>query len=88
MITAFSDRSFTFRHQDPPASYFLKRPKIERARRPPASVFVGKGHDGAVPRDRQAKMADLNAHDIDGGGEMIKVQPVRWACKWWRVLIS
>ena len=73
VITAFSDRSFTFVTKTPPASYFLKKAaKIEKG-----SQTTGRGFVGQVTMDQcreiaKQKMADLNAHDIEAAAQMIK----------------
>ena len=73
VITAFSDRSFTFVTKTPPASYFLKKAaKIEKG-----SQTTGRGFVGQVTMDQcreiaKQKMADLNAHDLEAAAEMIK----------------
>jgi large subunit ribosomal protein L11 len=73
VITAFSDRSFTFVTKTPPASYFLKKAaKIEKG-----SQTTGRGFVGQVTMDQcreiaKQKMADLNAHDLEAAAEMIR----------------
>ena len=73
VITAFSDRSFTFVTKTPPASYFLKK----AANITKGSQTTGRGFVGQVTMDQvreiaKTKMADLNAHDIDAAAEMIR----------------
>ncbi|MCB9948642.1 MAG: 50S ribosomal protein L11 [Rhodospirillaceae bacterium] len=73
VITAFADRSFTFVTKTPPNSYFLKRAAgIDKG-----SPHTGKGSAGQVTEAQlreiaEAKMADLNAHDLDAAVEMIR----------------
>ena len=73
VITAFSDRSFTFVTKTPPASYFLKK----AAGLAKGSQTTGKtGPVGQVTMDQcreiaEQKMKDLNAVDIDGAVKMI-----------------
>jgi len=74
VITAYSDRSFTFVTKTPPASYFLKKAaKIEKG-----SQTTGRGAVvGKVTMDQcreiaKQKMADLNAHDLEAAAQMIK----------------
>ena len=73
VITAFSDRTFTFVTKTPPNTYFLKKAaKIDKG-----SPTVGKG--AAVGRITQSqlreiaeiKMKDMNANDIDGAVRML-----------------
>jgi len=72
VITAFSDRSFTFEMRTPPASYFLRK----AAGIPKGSATPGKGTVGQVSmaqvREIAAKkMKDLNANDIDAAAKII-----------------
>jgi large subunit ribosomal protein L11 len=73
VITAYSDRSFTFVTKTPPASYYLKKAaKIEKG-----SSTTGRGSAGKVTMAQcreiaKQKMADLNAHDIEAAAQMIK----------------
>ena len=74
VITAFSDRSFTFVTKTPPASYFLKKAaKIEKGSKTTGiGSFVGKVTMEQCREIAKQKMADLNAHDIEAAAEMIK----------------
>jgi large subunit ribosomal protein L11 len=73
VITAYSDRSFTFVTKSPPASYFLKKAaQIEKG-----SSTTGRGSAGTVTMAQcreiaKQKMADLNAHDLEAAAQMIK----------------
>ena len=73
VITAFSDRSFTFVTKTPPASYFLRKAAgIEKG-----SATTGRGIAGRVTMDQireiaKQKMVDLNATDIDAAAQMIR----------------
>jgi large subunit ribosomal protein L11 len=72
VITAFSDRSFTFVTKTPPASFFLKKAaKLESGSKTPGSEKVGKVTMAQVREIAQAKMADLNANDLDAACRMI-----------------
>ena len=72
VITAYSDRSFTFVTKTPPASYFLKKAaKLEGGSKTPGVDFVGKVTMAQVREIAQAKMADLNANDLDAACRMI-----------------
>jgi large subunit ribosomal protein L11 len=74
VITAFSDRSFTFVTKTPPASYFLKKAaKIEKGSKTTGiGSFVGKVTMDQCREIAKQKMADLNAHDLEAAAEMIK----------------
>ncbi len=73
VITAFSDRSFTFVTKTPPASYFLRKAAgIEKG-----SATTGRGSVGKVTVDQlrkiaEQKMADLNANDVDAAVKMMR----------------
>jgi large subunit ribosomal protein L11 len=71
-ITVFSDKSFTFEMKTPPASYFLKKAaKLSSGSKAPGRDFVGSVSMADVRKIAEAKMADLNAHDVDEAAKMI-----------------
>src|SRR5215475_16185253 len=73
VITAFSDRSFTFVTKTPPASYFLlKAAGIQKGAQTTGRGFVGKVTMDQVRDIAKQKMKDLNAHDIDAAAQMIR----------------
>jgi large subunit ribosomal protein L11 len=73
IITAFSDRSFTFVTKTPPASYFLlKAAGIEKGAQTTGRGFVGKVTMAQVRDIAKQKMKDLNAHDVDAAAQMIR----------------
>lgn len=66
VITAYSDRSFTFIVRTPPVSYFLRK----AARVDKGAAAAGLGSVGSVTSDQirdiaRQKMADLNVNDQD-----------------------
>ena len=72
VITAFADRTFAFVTKTPPVSYFLKK----AAGVTKGSSTTGRGIAGKVTLDQcceiaEAKMKDLNAHDLNGAVQMI-----------------
>ena len=72
VITAFSDRSFTFVTKTPPASYFLKKAaKIEKGSQTTGRGSVGKVTMAQCREIAKQKMADLNANDIEHAAQMI-----------------
>ena len=72
-ITVFSDKSFTFVMKTPPASYFLKKAaKLESASKAPGRDWVGSVTKEQVRQIAEAKMADLNANDIDNAMLLIE----------------
>lgn len=73
VITAFTDKSFTFEMKTPPVAYFIKKA---------AGIESGSGKTGItapvakITRSQvleiaKEKMADLNANDLDAAAEMI-----------------
>ena len=72
VITAFSDRSFSFITKTPPASYFLKKAaKLEKGSQTPGRGSVGKVTMDQCREIAKQKMADMNAHDVDHAAQMI-----------------
>ena len=72
VITAYSDRSFSFEMKTPPASYFLKK----AAGIPKGHTTPGKGKVGSVTVAQcreiaEQKMKDLNAYDLDAATKII-----------------
>ncbi|CAA9280101.1 MAG: LSU ribosomal protein L11p (L12e) [uncultured Acetobacteraceae bacterium] len=73
VITAFSDRSFTFIMKTPPNTYFLlKAAKLDKG-----STTPGKGANvGRVTRVQlreiaETKMKDMNANDVEAAVRML-----------------
>ncbi|GAB4122738.1 MAG: 50S ribosomal protein L11 [Rhodothalassiaceae bacterium] len=72
VITVYQDRSFTFETKSPPASYFLKKAAGLKS----GSATPGKGSVGTISAAQlreiaEAKMKDLNAHDIEQAMKII-----------------
>ena len=73
VITVYADRSFTFVTKTPPASYYLKKAaKLKSGSKEPGKVSAGTIKASAVKEIAEAKMADLNAHDIDQAMKIIE----------------
>ncbi|MCI5043684.1 MAG: 50S ribosomal protein L11 [Aquisalinus sp.] len=73
IITIFSDKSFTFETKSPPASYFLKKAaKLAKGGSTPGQAVAGTITDAQCREIAEAKMADLNANDIDAAANIIK----------------
>ena len=79
IITAYQDRSFTFELKQPPVTYFLKRAANLRLGKKPASgsklpgrSVVAKVTKSQVREIAEAKMADLNCHDVEAAMAMIE----------------
>jgi len=72
IITAFSDRSFSFETKTPPASWYLRKAaKVAKGSKVPNRDKVGKVTMAQVREIAEAKMKDLNANDIDAAAKII-----------------
>lgn len=72
VISVYEDRSFTFITKTPPASFFLKKAaKLKAGANNPGTEIVGKVRRSQVKEIAEAKMVDLNAHDIDAAINII-----------------
>ncbi|HEY6964520.1 MAG TPA: 50S ribosomal protein L11 [Erythrobacter sp.] len=66
VITVYGDRSFTFITKTPPASFFLKKAaNLKSGSKEPGKVSAGTIKVSQLREIAEAKMADLNANDID-----------------------
>jgi len=66
VITAFSDKSFTFVMKTPPASILIKKAaKLEKGSPRPHTDKVGKITRAQAEEIAKTKMADLSAADMD-----------------------
>jgi len=72
VITAFSDRSFSFETKTAPASYYLRKAaKIAKGGSTPGRDTCGRVTMAQVREIAEAKMVDLNANDIDAAAKII-----------------
>jgi large subunit ribosomal protein L11 len=72
VITAYSDRTFTFVTKTPPVSYFLKKAAgVAKGSTTPGKGTVGEVTMGQIREIAEKKMADLNANDVDAAATMI-----------------
>ena len=72
VITAYSDKTFTFETKTPPNTYFLKKAaKIDKGTQTPGTGTVGSVTMTQIREIAKAKMADLNANDIEAASQMI-----------------
>ena len=72
VITAFADRTFSFVTKTPPVSYYLKKAAgVAKGSSTTGRGFAGKVTMAQCREIAEAKMKDLNAHDIDGAVQMI-----------------
>ncbi len=72
IITYYQDKSFTFDIKTPPASYYLKKAaKLKGGSKAPGRDVAGTVTLKQVREIAEAKMVDLNAHDIEGAMKTI-----------------
>ena len=73
VITYYQDKSFTLELKTPPASFLLKKAaKINSGSKEPGKgAPVCKVTSDQIREIAEAKMKDLNAHDMEGAVQMI-----------------
>jgi large subunit ribosomal protein L11 len=72
VITAYSDRSFTFAMKTPPATYFLKKAaKIQSGSKTPGRASAGTVTLAQCREIAETKFVDLNANDLDQATKII-----------------
>lgn len=72
IITAFSDRRFTFIIKTPPVSYLLKKAAgIEKGTQTPGRTAIGQLTHLQIQQIAEQKRADMNAIDLKGAIRMI-----------------
>ena len=73
VITAYSDRSFSFETKTPPAAFLLRKAAgIKKGSAVPNRGKVGKVTMDQVREIAETKLKDLNAYDIDAAAQIIK----------------
>jgi large subunit ribosomal protein L11 len=73
VITAFADRTFAFETKTPPASYFLRKAAgLEKGSGEPGREVAGRVTKAQVKEIAEAKMPDLNAHDVEAAMKIIE----------------
>ena len=73
LITAYKDKTFKFITKLPPVSHYLKKAaKIDKGSSTPGRELVGKITMKDIEKIANAKMADLNAINIEGAVNMVK----------------
>jgi len=71
-ITVYEDRSFTFITKTPPAAELIKKAAgVAKGSGEPHTKKVGKLTQAQVREIAEAKMADLNANDVDAASKII-----------------
>ncbi len=72
VITVYADKSFTFETKTPPASYYLKKAaKLNKGSSEPGRTVAGQVTMAQCREIAEAKMADLNAADLDAAQKII-----------------
>lgn len=73
VITIYADRTFTFVTKSPPAASLLKEAaQIAKGSGAPNKEKVGTVTKEQVRKIAETKLADLNAHDIEHGCQIIE----------------
>ncbi len=72
VITAYSDRTFTFVTKTPPVTYFLKKAAgIQKGTTTPGKATVGQVTMAQIREIAEKKMVDLNANDVEAASSML-----------------
>ena len=72
-ITVYADRSFSFVTKTPPASFLLKKAaRIQKGSQEPGKVSAGTIRRSQLAEIATAKMADLNANDLEAATRIIE----------------
>ena len=72
-VTVYEDRSFTFVTKTPPAAVMLRQAaKVEKGSAQPHVNKVGSVTREQVRQIAQAKMADLNANDVEAAMKIVE----------------
>lgn len=73
VITAFSDRTFTFITKLPPISYYLKKASgVQKGSQTPGTATAGKVTEAQIREIATSKMPDLNCHTVEAAMEMVR----------------
>ena len=73
VITVFADRSFTFVTKTPPATFLIKQAAgLKSGSKEPGKISAGKIKRSQLSQIAEAKMKDLNAHDLDAATKIIE----------------
>jgi large subunit ribosomal protein L11 len=73
VITVYADRSFSFATKTPPASFLLKKAaKLKAGSAEPGKISAGTIRRSQLRGIAEAKMADLNANDLDAATKIIE----------------
>ncbi|MCL2469784.1 MAG: 50S ribosomal protein L11 [Alphaproteobacteria bacterium] len=72
VITAFSDRTFTFITKKPPNTYWIKQAiKLQSGSKTPGTAVAGKITMDQLREIAKEKIVDMNANDVEGACQML-----------------
>ena len=72
IITIYADKSFTFVTKTPPAAFYLRKAaKLQKGGSTPGREVAGSVTEKQCREIAEAKMADLNANDLDAATKII-----------------
>jgi large subunit ribosomal protein L11 len=72
VITIYADKSFSFETKTPPAAFFLRKAaKLQKGGAEPGREVAGSVTTAQCREIAEAKMADLNANDLDAATKII-----------------
>ncbi|MEX0921336.1 MAG: 50S ribosomal protein L11 [Rhodovibrionaceae bacterium] len=72
IITAYSDRSFSFETKTPPAAFLLRKAaRIQKGSAEPNKNKVGRVTMKQVREIAEVKMPDLNANDLNAAAKIV-----------------
>jgi len=73
VITAYSDRTFTFITKLPPMSYLvMKAAGLSKGSQTPGTGVVGSITEAQIREVAESKMPDLNCHTVEAAMEMVR----------------
>ncbi len=73
VITAYSDRTFTFITKLPPMSYLVKKAAgLQKGGQAPGQTVAGSITEAQVREIAESKMPDLNCHTVEAAMEMVR----------------
>jgi large subunit ribosomal protein L11 len=73
IITVFGDKSFSFITKTPPATFLIKKALgLKSGSKEPGKLSAGTIKISQLQEIAQAKMADLNANDLDAATKIIE----------------
>ena len=72
VITAYTDRTFSYVTKTPPITYFLKKAAgVTKGTQTPGKGIVGEVTMTQIREIAEKKMVDLNANDVEAASRMI-----------------